>query len=187
MRYFFALLVLLVAAPAIAAPAHYVLDGEASVVAFTYTLNGQPAEGRMPVAATEIVLDFERAANSTIAADIDVARANAGLFFATDAMKSKTVLDTAKYPIIRFRSTTVTPTTNGATLDGEITIRGVTRPIKLDARLFRQRGTDAGDRSRLSVLMTGAVSRSNFGAGGYPSIVGDEIGIKILARITRED
>ncbi len=175
------------AAPLSAAPVRYALDAAASTVAFTYVLNGQPTEGRMPVAMTDIVLDFDRAANSSIVAELDVTQADAGLIFATEAMKDATVLDAAEYPVIRFESASVTPTPDGATLNGTISIRGVSKPITLDAKLFRQRGTEQGDRSRLTILMTGGLDRKEFGATGYPSLVGDRINISILARITRQN
>lgn len=57
--------------------------------------------------------------------------------------------------------------------------------MTLDAGLYRQRGTQPGDRNNLTVLLTGGVSRSAFGATGYAGLVGDRIGIRILARITK--
>lgn len=66
-----------------------------------------------------------------------------------------------------------------------MTIRGVTRPIVLAAQVFRQRDTQEGDRSRLSVLLTGTVDRRDFGADGFAQFVGPEIRIEILTRLDR--
>ena len=64
-------------------------------------------------------------------------------------------------------------------------MRGITRAVTLDAGLYRQRGTQPGDRDNLTVLLTGSVSRSAFGATGYAGLVGDLIGIRIVARIAK--
>jgi polyisoprenoid-binding protein YceI len=70
---------------------------------------------------------------------------------------------------------------------GNLTIRGVTRPVRLAAQLYRQKGTAEGDRSRLSIRLTGSVSRAAFGATGWADLVGDTVAIDILARIARAE
>ncbi|QMU56900.1 MAG: hypothetical protein GKR98_00960 [Boseongicola sp.] len=172
--------------PAWAAPQQYILDVEQSVVGFSYVLNGSKVNGRMPVKSADIALDIDRLENSNVTAVLDVRRAKAGPFYATEAMKDASVLDTRMFPEIRFQSDEIERVKGGARIGGDITIRDVTRPILLEARLFRQVGTEAGDRSRLSILMTGDIDRRDFGATGFPRLVGPEIGLKILTRVTLE-
>ncbi len=178
-------LALLAATPAAAAPVAYSLDKEHSVVGFGYNMAGQDAHGTMPVAAAQVVLDLDRPANSRVDATIDAAHAQAGLFLATQAMQGATVLDTRNHPTISFHSTRVVPQGDGAQVTGDLTIRGVTRPVTLTARIYRQKGTQAGDRDKLSIHLAGDVSRAAFGAGGYPDVVGDKITLDILTRIDR--
>lgn len=173
----------LVARPALAVARPYLLDSQNSTVAFTYQMNGQPFTGRMEVASADIILDVDNPPNSRVSADIDAASADAGPFYATEAMKSQSVLDTARFPTIRFRSERIEGTVQRATVTGPLTIRDVTERITLDAVLYRQRGTVEGDRRNLSILLTGDVDRRRFGAGGYPSIVGPMIRLQILTRI----
>jgi polyisoprenoid-binding protein YceI len=174
----------LLATPALAAPRRYLLDRENSTVAFTYRMNGQALTGRMPLASADIMLDVDNPPNSQVSAEIDASRADAGPFYATEAMKSESVLDTAHYPLIRFRSDRVEGTVQRARVHGLVTIRDVTERFSLDTVLYRQRGTEEGDRSRLSILLTGDIDRRRFGAGGYPAIVDPVIRLQILTRIT---
>lgn len=174
----------ILATPALAEPRRYVLDRENSTVAFTYRMNGQALTGRMPVASADIMLDVDNPPNSQVSAEIDANRADAGPFYATEAMKSENVLDTTHYPLIRFRSDQVEGTVHRARVHGQLTVRDVTKPITLDTVLYRQRGTEEGDRSRLSILLTGEIDRRQFGAGGYPAIVDPVIRLQILTRIT---
>lgn len=186
MRFVLALALLLAPAiPAAADPVPYRLQAELSTVGFAYLMAGQKVNGRMPVESAEIAIDFDRPANSRVAAVMRADRADAGPDYATLAMKSPEVLDAAEFPAISFRSTSVTETATGATVAGDITIRGVTRPIVLDAQFFRQRGTAPGDRNRMSIVLKGALSRQAFGAAGYGGLVGDRIDLTILARIER--
>ncbi|MBT8424725.1 MAG: YceI family protein [Silicimonas sp.] len=170
--------------PAHAAASRYNLDRANSTVAFTYRMNGQPMTGRMPVASADILLDVDQPPNSRVAAEIDAGRADAGPFYATEAMKSQSVLYTARYPRISFRSEAINGSIHGARIQGPLTVRNVTEPITLDAVIYRQRGTVEGDRRNLSILMTGTIDRRRFGAGGFPDIVDPTIWLQILTRIT---
>jgi len=70
-------------------------------------------------------------------------------------------------------------------VNGLLTMRGVTKPIAMQANIYRQRGSAANDVSRLSVLLTGTVDRRLFGADGFPAIVGPNIKFEVLTRIDR--
>jgi polyisoprenoid-binding protein YceI len=76
---------------------------------------------------------------------------------------------------------------DGAQIEGDFTVRGVTRPSTLFAQFYRQQGTVEGDRERLSIYLTGSISRSAFGASGYADMVDDTVELRILARIDRDD
>jgi len=174
-----------VAALAQAAPEHYRLDTARSVVGFTYTLDGTEMNGRIPIRSAEMVLDLDNLPASRVSVTLDASRARAGFFIANDALRGPTVLDTARHPQIRFRSTAIRGSLRAATVTGELTVRGTTRTVTLKAVLGRQQGTAPTDRDRLVVLLTGEVSRSAFGASGYAGLVGDRIGLRITARITK--
>lgn len=168
-----------------AAALSYVLDTDGSAVGFETDFGQTPIRGRMPVTTARLSLDFDHAAASHVVVTLNADRARASFPFATQAMKGATVLDTSRYPEIRFESTSVRATDTGATVTGLITIRGVTREITLDARLYRPEGSTPGHRETLSILLTGKVSRTAFGATGFADMVGDEVRLKILARIRR--
>ena len=167
-----------------AAPARYLLDRETSTVGFTYTLNGNKSNGRMPVRAAEIMLDVDRPSNSKVSAEVDVRKADAGVFFATDAMLSESVLNAKRFPTIKFQSLSISGNIHKAVVEGRLTIRDVTETVRFDAQLFRQRGTEGGDRRKLSILMSGEIDRRRFGADGFSNLVGPMIGLDILTRVT---
>lgn len=173
------------AAIAHAAPARYILEPDASTVGFTWDFEGVEQQGRMPVSRADLTLDFSRPEASAIAVRLNVAEARAGFPFATQAMRGDRVLNAAAHPEILFRSTRITGNTTQARVEGEITVRGVTRPITLNAQIFRERGRPDGDLSRLVIQMTGSLNRHDFGASGFRGLVGETVGLRILARIQR--
>ncbi len=180
-----ACLAILSATPILAAPAAYRLDAERSVVGFTYDFEGREQQGQMPVLRAEITLDLENVTQSAVDVTLDVTGARAGFIFATEAMKSAKVLDAARYPTIRFRASSINGSLARATVRGELTIRGITRPVTLQAGLYRPLRSDPGDLDSLLIRLTGDVSRSAFGADGFPDYVGDRIGLDIFARIEK--
>jgi polyisoprenoid-binding protein YceI len=172
--------------PAVADAIAYRLDPAASTVSFGYALNGAPQRGTMPVAAADIALDFDRAAGSRVRVVLSPGRADAGNPIATEAMRSPGVLDAAAHPEIVFASTAIRAAGQGARVDGQLTIRGVTRDVQLAADIYRPPGSRDGDLSRLTVVLRGSVSRAAFGADGFTDLVGDTVTLDIVARLSRE-
>ncbi|OSP54315.1 YceI family protein [Pseudoruegeria sp. SK021] len=170
-----------------AKPRAYLLDAEKSKVQFGYSMMGQTNTGTIPIDTAKLTLDLQNISNSTATVSLNADGTQAGVIFATNALKSASVFDTATYPTIVFHSTRFTPHGTGATVAGTLTLRGVTQPLVLDAQIYRQTGTDTGDLSRLSVLLTGTLNRSAFGATGYAESVADAVSLRILVRLTRAD
>ncbi len=182
-----AIILFALATPALADPVPYILDTAASSVGFEVNMGDQAVKGTMPVSGATLLLDFDRVANSTINVTLDPSSTRTGLIFATEALKAAELLNTAVYPQIAFVSTGVTAGADGtqAEVDGQVTIRGVTRPLRLHAQLYRQAGTIAGDIDKLSLLLTGTLNRNDFGASGYPGMVSDQVVLQITAQIDR--
>ncbi|WP_138468269.1 YceI family protein [Poseidonocella sp. HB161398] len=175
---------LLPALAGMAEPLNYRLDPAGSELRFGYKIGGIPAEGTMPVKSAEMVIDLARLGNSRAVVVLDVNGTRAASQIATDALKSESVLDAAAHPEISFRSDSVTGSVaEGARISGRVTIRGVTRPLVLSARLYRPPDSDPGDRDRLTVLLTGSIQRSAFGASGYPDLVADRVDLRIRAAL----
>ena len=166
-----------------ARPVVYLLQTAASSVAFETDFGKERITGTFPLARAALTLDFETVANSTIEVTLDVTHAKANFPFAAQALRGPTVLDAGAHPEMHFVSTRIKAQGDGAEVAGNITIRGVTRPITLRAVIYQQKGSAKGDRSHLSVRLTGRVKRSDFGATGWADMVGDEVRILIDARI----
>jgi len=178
-----AFVAVLAATPLQAAPVDYMLDPAASSVAFETDFGPDLITGAIPLLAADVVLDFDQLRNCTVAVALDVTGATASFPFAAQALKGPKVLDAASHPQLTFQSTSVAPSGEAAAVSGNLTIRGVTRPVIFLARISRPAGSSEGDFTHLTVRLTGAVNRSDFGATGWLDMVGDEVRIIITAQI----
>lgn len=178
--------------PAQAALQPYELVPQGTSVDFTFNLSGIAQSGTMPVKSADIQINLADLTNSQVDVVLNVADARTRLPFARKPMLSKDVLDAASFPTIHFVSTRVQlgddgRISRGAKVNGDLTLRGVTRPIALQADLFRPPGSDTNNLSALSIRLTGALNRHDFGASGYADLVQDTVGLDIQAEIKRAE
>lgn len=176
-------LIAALAPPAWAGPVPYRLDPATSHVGFETDFGPDKITGSFPISDAKIAIDFQDLRKSTIQVIIDAASAEASFPFAAQAMKGPKVLDTQDYPSITFTSGDISREGDTAKIVGAATIRDVTKPIDLTATLYQVQGAAPGDYSHLTIHITGAVSRKDFGATGWADMVGDQVRFDILARI----
>ncbi|MEM1363707.1 MAG: YceI family protein [Pseudomonadota bacterium] len=173
--------------PSFAEPQRYRLDPAASKVEFTYTLSGTPATGTMPISQADLILDFGQVSRSSANVTLNAAGTKTGVVFVTQALKSGDVLDTDQHPQISFVSRSMSGSVNGAQITGDLTMKGVTKPLTMDAKIYRRAGTESGDLSQLTVHLTGTLDRREFGADGYSDLVSPDVELFIIARLDRVD
>lgn len=178
-----ALIALLSAPAAQAATVAYKMDAANSTVAFETDFGPDIITGSIPLQKADLELDFDNVTNCTVSVALDVTGAQASFPFAAQALKGPKVLDAKDHPRMTFESTSVKGAGTAADVTGNLTIRGVTKPVTLKAQLFRPQGSAASDLDHLTVKLSGRVNRSDFGATGWSDMVGDEVRIIITAHI----
>ena len=183
---------LTLAGPASAAPRTYELVPNGTSVDFTFDLSGISQSGTMPIQSADIQIDLNDLLNSRVDVILNVAKAKTKLPFARKPMLSESVLDAEGFPTIQFTSTSVQlgeggRISRGAKIRGDLTVRGVTRPIELKADLYRPPGSASDNLDELSIRLTGALKRHDYGASGYGDLVDDTVGLDIRAEIKRSE
>ncbi len=105
-------------------------------------------------------------------------------------LRSADFLDVANYPAITFRSTKIHGDKAHFEVAGELTIRGVTRPVTLEVN-YEGAGKDPWGGERMGFSASAKIDRRDFGltwnqaleAGGV--LVSNDIRINIDAQLTR--
>lgn len=166
-------------------PAHSVVELAVKHMMFS------TVKGRFANLAGTITLDEQNLAGSSVTAEIDASSIDTREAQRDGHLRSADFLDVENFPTITFRSTEIVPQGRDRfVLVGDLTIRGVTREVSLDAELAGQ-GTDPWGGKRTGFTATSAINRKDFGlnwnqaleAGGV--LVSDQvkIGLEIQAKL----
>ena len=84
--------------------------------------------------------------------------------------------DAQKYPTISFTSTKVTPTgPDSATITGDLTLHGVTKPITLTAKFIGAGASPVTKAYTIGFDATGTIKRTDFGVTKYAPYISDEV------------
>lgn len=91
------------------------------------------------------------------------------------------LFDTAKFPTAQFVSTSVTVNGQQAKIAGDLTLRGVTKPVVLDARLHGAGANPMSKALTVGFSATTTLKRSDFGLGYAVPAVSDDVKLEINA------
>ena len=131
--------------------------------------------------AGQIVTADEPTASS-VSAEIDLASIDTGNEQRDNHVRSADFFDVANHPTMTYRSTAVTPSGDGWQVQGELTLKGVTRPVTLDLELNGFTADPYGG-TRAGFSATAQINRRDFGVDismpmdGGGVVVGDKVSI----------
>ena len=140
--------------------------------------------GTLKLADATIDFDPEHPERSSVEARIDAASIDTGVEQRDAHLRSPDFLDVQQFPHIVFRSTRIEPSGEAYVMDGDLTIRGVTRPVRMDAEITGVVADwQGGERAAFSARTK--IDREDWGlswnvaleAGGW--LVGREFGVEI--------
>lgn len=175
-----------------AAPASYRIDpAHASAQFKVRHLMVSNVRGELGEVTGEVSFDAAAPERSSVTARIDVTAIDTRNADRDAHLKSPDFLDVANHPAIGFRSTAVRAAGPGALeVEGELTIRGVTRPVVLEVELSGEVRDPWGNVKR-GLAATARLDRRAFGltwnaaleAGGV--VVGEHVDVTIEAELVR--
>ena len=133
---------------------------------------------------TEVDFDEEHPERSSVVAHIDVSSIDTGMAARDAHLRSADFFEAETFPELTFRSTSIKARGDGYKIEGDLTIRGETRPVTLDAEIGGVVANMQGGR-RAAFSATTKISRKAWGltwngvleSGGV--LVGDEVKITI--------
>lgn len=167
---------------AIAQTSTYTLDPAHSSVDFTVRhLSLSNVHGRFGKVTGTIQMDAADMSKSSVQVTIDVTGIDTGVTPRDNDLKSDHFFNVAVYPTATFTSTSVTKSSSGLTIAGNLTVHGVSKPVTLqvDGPAGPVSGMD--HKPHIGFSATATLNRMDFGIGpGYPdSMIGDQIQLTI--------
>ncbi len=186
-------LALLLGAASIVAPSSraadvYTIDSMHSMPAFAYRhLDFSTFRGRFGKTSGVITLD-PAMHSGTADVTVDVGSVDTGVPMLDEFLKSPKFFDAAKFPLIKFKSTSFGFAGEQLTsVTGDLTIHGVTRQVKLEVTFFA-----CHQHQLLKVPACGAdarvtIRRSDFGLSMFIPNDADEVELEIGVEALRKD
>ena len=168
------------ASPALAAPQTYVVDSTHTFPSFSYSHFGMSIQmSKFDKTTGTVTLDKE-AKTGAVEVTIDMKSVSTGYAAFDEHIQGEDFLDTAKYPTATFKSTKVSfDGDKPATIDGELTIKGVTKPVTLKVNHFTTMPHPMLKKDTIGANASTVIKRSEFNAGKYAPNVGDEVTITV--------
>ena len=98
-------------------------------------------------------------------------------------LRSSNFLEVDAHPTATFTSTAVKQTgTDEFSVTGDLTIKGVTKPVTLAAEFFGAGTNPMSKKLNVGFFATGQITRSEFGLGyGVPEVTPDLVDLRISA------
>jgi polyisoprenoid-binding protein YceI len=161
---------------AFAAPETFSLDPSHTLPRFEYNHMGFSQQlSRFDKVSGSVTLD-RAAKTGSVDVTIDAKSVNTGSTQFNEHIQGKDFLDTEKFPTITYKSTAVK--FNGdavASVEGNLTVKGVTKPVTLTVQSFKCMPHPMLKKEACGATATAMIKRSDFGAGAYAPLVGDEV------------
>ena len=102
-------------------------------------------------------------------------------------IRGEDMFDAERHPVIQFRSTRlIFADGKPARIDGELTLRGVTRPLSLAIVQFDCGKVREDGRETCSAEASGTIHRSEFGMDILVPLIGDDVELRFEVTAIRE-
>ncbi|MEM9170031.1 MAG: YceI family protein [Pseudomonadota bacterium] len=165
----------------------YKADQGHRYIAFTYSHQGFSN----PIIAVDdwtadLNWDAADVTKSTVNVTIQTASIDTGVEAFDKHIKSGDMFDVEKHPTITFTSTSVEKTGDDTgKITGDLTIKGVTKPVVLDATFNKAAFVDRAETHKIGFSAKTTIMRSEFGVDYAVPFVGDAVEIVIESEFDR--
>ncbi|NUF16590.1 YceI family protein [Acinetobacter lactucae] len=180
------LAVVLASSVTLAAPVDYKIDPTHTATVFSWNHFGfsTPSANFSDIQGV-IKVDNAKPANSSVNVTIPLSSVNTNVPALDKEFQEEAWFNAAKYPNITFKSTKVeTKDKKHFKITGDLTVKGVTKPVVLDAVLNKQGEHPMAKVPAIGFNATTSFKRSDFGLGNYVPNVGDKITVNITTEAT---
>lgn len=182
----FGLAVALASTVTLAAPVDYKIDPTHTATVFSWNHFGfsTPSANFSDIQGV-IKVDNAKPANSSVNVTIPLSSVNTNVPALDKEFQEEAWFNAAKYPNITFKSSKVeTKDKKHFKITGDLTVKGITKPVVLDAVLNKQGEHPMAKVPAIGFNATTSFNRSDFGLGNYVPNVGDKITVNITTEAT---
>lgn len=170
----------LLAAPAFSAPVEYTVERSHTYPRFIYSHFGLSKQIMRFNETTGTITYDADAKTGAVDLTINTKSVDTGFDTFDGHIQGEDFLDTANHPTATFKSTKVVFDGDApATIEGELTLKGITKPVTLTVTSFKTMAHPINKLPTVGANATGTVLRSDFNMDKYAPDVSDEIELDI--------
>jgi polyisoprenoid-binding protein YceI len=164
-------------------PVAWTVDQAHSEVSFRVRHLTGRVRGHFKEYASSLMADPAQLTNGSVSVEVKTASVNTENEKRDAHLRSPDFFDVEKFPAMTFRSTKVEANGKDIAISGDLTIKGVTKPVVLKGT-FNGKVTDPWGKERLGFEVSTTIDRREFGLVWNKlvegsSLVGDEVTIDI--------
>lgn len=176
-------------APAEVQAGAYALDSDHGKITWSVShLGFSTYKGQFVNVDADLTLDPANPSAATLTATIPLTEVDSNSDGLDAHLQTADFFDTANHPVATYVSRSVTVDTTApdrATVVGDLTLRGVTRPVTMTVR-FNQAGPSMGGAYRAGFDGEATIKRSDFGINYALPVLGDEVSLHIEGEFIRQ-
>jgi polyisoprenoid-binding protein YceI len=140
--------------------------------------------GRFEDFAAELLIDPDQPLTTHVEVTVRTAAVALAYPGAVELLRSPAFFDVERFPVARFHGRAIGEGTLARfPLVGELTIRGITRPHRMEARLVDRKRDPALGRDVAEFTGAGTMKRSEFGMTAETAAISDEIRLVVRVRL----
>lgn len=160
----------------------YKVDSNHTQVLFTLNhLGFTTYTGQFVEPTGTLVLDPKNPAKNLVDVSFPIAKVRTSVAALDAHLQKPEFFDAAQFPDGRFVSTKVTVTGTTATITGDLTLKGVTKPVVLKARFVGAGDNFMNKKPTVGFSATTSIKRSDFGIKFLVPLVSDQVDLTINA------
>ncbi len=145
-------------------PGTWTLDPSRSIASFAVRSMGRKVTGTIPIVNASVQVEADGSVGA-VTAVLDPAGFNTGHAKRDADVRGAKFLDAESYPALSYSAARAAATSDGWSVNGNLTVKGVTAPVALTAQM-----TSADDETA-SVRATGVVDRRAAGLTKMPNLM----------------
>ena len=165
----------------------YKADPNHTQILYTYGHLGLTNNmGLLSGANGTLTLDPKAPNNAKLSIDVPVSTIRTSIAALDGELVGPMFFDAAKFPNAHFESTSVTAKGEDATINGNLTIHGVTKPATIKAKFEATGANPMSKKDTIAFSGTATINRSEFGVGMGVPMVADKVDLKITAAFEKQ-
>jgi len=173
--------------PSLVTAGNYATDAGHSQVLFTYEHFGLTSNmGLASGAKGTLSFDPKAPNNAKLSIDVPIASIHTTIDALDKEFQSAGWFDAAQFPNAHFESTKVTATGTSAVIEGNLTIKGNTKPATINATFAAAGKNPFSQKETVAFKGTASIKRSEFGLGNAVPLVSDKVDLLITVGFEKQ-